>query len=565
MAVARIRQLGRPAAILAAVFLVIVVAFVAFRGWDRYVEDRLARWAVDEVARRTGGVYRLTLGDLSFLPLAGSISIDSAVVSTDTARNRRRETPLPALDWRAHGCSVAGLDAVRLLLRKSFVARGLGCDRVAAAITLPHPDKDRRTPDSTSTAPDSVPSDPDSAADPLEELVRPLGLSSFQVADVSLPALSFRIERPGRRGPSSVRLQHARFEGKNLVLDPTATLGKQRVLSADRARLTATGVLMQPDTLVEFAAEGLEAELTDSTLRLAGVRHEPTIPEEEWVRRVRVRRDRISFELDTLRAWGVAYRAFVATGDIGVRTLELDGARLDVLSDRRIPPGRPSRHRTPQQKAADPGPALRLDTILVSRGTITYRERKPERSRPGVVSFDSVQATILHLHLPAREEPLRIETRARLMNAGVLTMEATVPLGAPDFRYRLSGRLGPMPASAFNRFLSVNEPFELERGWIERVTFRQTATRGLAVTTLTPRYRDFSVEPTGDGGGIIGSVVREVKELIADAFVVRSRNPEEDGQNLRTARTARRYDPRNTWIQFLWLSVRDAVMEAMKE
>jgi hypothetical protein len=278
-----------------------------------------------------------------------------------------------------------------------------------------------------------------------------------------------------------------------------------------------------------------------------------------------VRRDRIRFELDSLRARGVAYRAFIADGDIGIRALELEGARLDVLSDKRIPRGRHSRHRTPQQLAAGPGPALLLDSVVVSRGTIVYREREPDRERPGHVSFGSVRTTILDLHLPPRGRPLRIRGSAQLMGAGLLTVLATVPLDAPDFRYELAGRLKGMPVTAFNRFLAENESFEFDDGWIEGITFRQTSRGGRATTMLTPRYRDLSVEPTDDGGGVIGSVSRALNELFADAFVVRSRNPDEDGENLRTARTVRRYNPSQNWTQFLWLGLRDALEEAVKE
>ena len=541
--------------LLAAVALAVVVVALAFRLWDRYVEDQLGRWAVGEIARLTSGTYRLVLGDLSFQPLAGSISFDSAIVATDTSRNRQREKPLPTLEGRAHGCRMSGLDLLGLAFRRSFVARRLECDRVVARIALPSRPREERRP-----ALDSAP-----PAARLEKLARPLGLSSFRIAEVALPALSFTLTRPGARGGSSILVEHAWFEAKGLVFDPTANPRERRNLSADRARLRATGLVLRPDTLIEIAIAGLEADLTDSTLRLAGARHEPSIPEDEWVRRVRVRRDRIRFEVDSVRARGVAYRAFVATGDIGIRALELEGARLDALTDKRIPRGRPSRHRTPQQVAASPGQALRLDSVIVNRGTIVYRERKPERERPGRVGFDSVRATILDLHLPPREKPLGIVASARLMNQGLLTLEASVPLDAPDFRYELSGKLGRMPATALNRFLAENEPFELDDGWIERITFRQTARGGRVTTILTPRYRDLSVEPTGDGGGPIGSAKRAVEEFFADAFVVRSRNPDEDGDNLRTARSVRRYDPATSWIQFLWFGLRDGLMEVLKE
>ena len=58
-------NLRRPAPLLAAIALGILLIAVAFRWWDRYVEDRLGSWAVAEIARRTDSTYRLVLGDLS--------------------------------------------------------------------------------------------------------------------------------------------------------------------------------------------------------------------------------------------------------------------------------------------------------------------------------------------------------------------------------------------------------------------------------------------------------------------------------------------------------------------
>ena len=178
---------ARPIVVLAALALALVFVALAFRWWDRSVEDRLGRWAVGEITRRTDSTYHLALGDLSFLPLAGSISFDSAIVSTDSVRNRRRRSPLPALEWRARGCRVSGLDVVRLVFRRSFVARELGCDRVVAGIALAS-----RAEDEGRSSPDSA-----SPAAPLEEPARPLGLSSFEVADVSFPALSLTARAAG--------------------------------------------------------------------------------------------------------------------------------------------------------------------------------------------------------------------------------------------------------------------------------------------------------------------------------------------------------------------------------
>jgi len=548
----KLPRINRWTALVGSVVVAVVVAVVGVRVWDRSVEDRLGRWAAAEVDHRTGGVYRLTVGDVTFLPFDGTLAFDSAVVVTDTARNRRRAEPLPLLQWGSHGCRVTGVDGLRLLLRRIFVARELGCDRVSASITLVSPDTARERAD---TARDEA----------LAELPRSLGLSSVRIARVSLPALRFVLRRPGSDGGSSVLMEKARFEATDVVFDPAATKERGKRLTAARATLAADGFVLRPDSNTRITVAGVAAGFADSTLRLLRVRHEPEIPEEEWVRRVRVRRDRIRFEADSVRGRGVAYRAFLATGDIGARVLELDGAQLDVLTDRRIPHAPPRRHRTPQQVAEDPASALRIDTLVVRGATITYRERKPGTEQPGRATFEAVRGRVTHLHVPSNGKPLRIEAQARVMGEGRLVAEAEVPLDARDFRYRLSASMGRMPAAAFNRFLSINEAFEFDEGQIDSVTIEQTARGGVATTVITPRYHDFSVNPTGEGGGPIGSVGRALKKFVANAFVVRSRNPGEDGKDLRTVRTVRRYDPTRTWVQFLWLSVRDGLMGGIKE
>jgi hypothetical protein len=64
---------------------------------------------------------------------------------------------------------------------------------------------------------------------------------------------------------------------------------------------------------------------------------------------------------------------------------------------------------------------------------------------------------------------------------------------------------------------------------------------------------------------VIGSVTRGAKEFLAGAFTVRSRNPDDNGKDLRTGRTVRRYPPERTWLQFIWFALRDGLTEVAKE
>lgn len=337
---------------LTAVAAALVIGVVAVLWWDRYVERALARWAVGELLGRSDSTYRLQLADLSFMPLTGSLAFDSAAIATDTSRNRGRSAPLPGISARGVRCRLSGVNVPRLLFRRSFDARVLGCERLVLRLALPpDPPKDGRDPGA-------------------RERESPLGLSAFRIANVSFPSLSLTLERLGRTGNASVALQHARFGASDLELDLTADPAKGHGVSADRARVRATGLVVRPDSLTEIAVAGADAELTDSTLVLSGVKYEPAVSEQEWVRRKKVRDDRITFALDSLDGRGVRFREFIAGEGIGARA---GAARRPAHGQHRQAPAEgPAR-------AASHAPGDRVPSRPGAPPGLRARHRRPDR------------------------------------------------------------------------------------------------------------------------------------------------------------------------------------------
>lgn len=523
------------------------------RWWDRYVEVGLGRWAVAELSRRTDGTYRLILGDLDFQPLAGSLSFDSAVTVTDTAANRRRSAPLPILNARAVGCRLSGVSVLDLLLRHRFDAQHMGCRSVSAAMQLLL---------AAAGAPDPPEGDSDTlnTHDSGERPAPPLGISYFRIADVRFPTLIFSLRRTGPRGESMLSLERARLGAELLEYDPTAPLG-HRAGSSQGVRLDASGFLLRPDSMSEFAIGRIDIGLSDSTVHLDSVVYRLRVPDSVWARAQRHRRDRITFGFDRLYARGLAYRTFIRTGEFNIRALEMQGARLEVLSDKRPPPGPSGRHSTPQAAAQRSHPALRLDTLLIRDSRIVYMEQKPKHDHPGQLTFGQVQGRIVHIDVPSSGDTLAIDVSARLMNAGLLSAHATVPLDAPDFRFTLTGKLGTMPALVLNDFLQETEPMLLKGGTIDSMPFSITTVRGVAKTTLVPYYHDLAIDFTG--GGVGGFIKAGLIEFAANKFKVRATNPEEAGKPPRKATTSRTYDPMKAWLAFLWLCLRDPMMKTI--
>jgi len=537
---------------IAGAFLALLVLAVGgalyLRWWDRYVEVGLGKWAVAEVSRRTGGTYQLILGDLDFRPLAGSLSFDSAVTVTDTAANRKRAAPLPILNARATGCQLSGVGVLSLLLQKHFNARHMGCGSVTASVQL------------LLVAAVVADKDTEPTRAPDERPAPPLGISHFRIANVSFPTLVFSLRRPIPRGQSYLSLERARLTAELMEYDPTAPLG-QRAGSSKGVRLDASGFLLRPDTVSEFAIGGIDIGLSDSTLRLDSVVYRLRVPDSVWAKAQRRRTDRIMFGFDSLVGRGLDYRKFVRAGEFNVRVLELNGARLDVLSDKRLPPNPPSRHSIPQVAAQSTSPALRLDTLILHDAQIVYQEHKPKRDRPGKLTFGKLEASMANVHIPSQGAPLEIDVSTRLMNAGLLTAHATVPLDAADFEFKLKGKLGTMPAMMLNEFLEHTEPMVLKGGTIDSMNFSINTSKGVAKTTLVPYYHDLAID--FKGGGVGGFLKAGLIEFAANKFKVRATNPEGAGKPPRKATTTRTYDPMKAWLAYLWLCLRDPMMKTI--
>jgi len=393
----------------------------------------------------------------------------------------------------------------------------------------------------------------------------PLGIRKFQISNIAFPTLQFSLRRIKLRGPASFEIEHARLVGHKIELDVTAMRGSPEAFSSVGLRLEASHLLFKPDTLTALSLAGIDIGLTDSTLSVSRLNLAPTVTDEEWRRHQKVRHDRIRLSLDTLAAVGVAYRTLVRTGEVHVRRILLRGARLDVLSDKRLPAaaGPKKVHTSPQASAQEAAPVVHVDTIVVDSSEVSYLERKPDRDRPGRLDFKSLTVRISDLHLPPSGTPLAIDVSARLMGEGPLSIHATVPLDAPDFRFGLTGRLGSMPIGALNQFLTETLPVKIKDGQIDSVTFAMKATKGTNAITLTPYYRDLGIDITNPKKNVRGFVKAGLIEVGANSLKVRSRNPDSPKDRPRTAKVSRRYEPSQSWISFLWLSLRDGLLKVV--
>jgi hypothetical protein len=94
------------------------------------VNELLRDWATGEVVRQSDSVYALHVGRLHFNWPRRRVTLDSALVLTDSTRNAQRTWPKPTVNGVLRSCVISGVNLPRLVFGRGLEASQIGCAEV---------------------------------------------------------------------------------------------------------------------------------------------------------------------------------------------------------------------------------------------------------------------------------------------------------------------------------------------------------------------------------------------------------------------------------------------------
>jgi hypothetical protein len=530
---------------------VVAVYLISLRA-SPLINELLREWATGEVASQSDSVYALRVGSLHFNWPRRRVTLDSAFVVTDSARNAQRTWPKTTVQGVLRNCVISGINLPRLVFGRGLESAQIGCAEV-------HWDSDA-PPDSASVArftqarTRAAPRVKPPPADSERTIEAPHGAMLTFQRDLHLPSRVPTI-RIGRivfpkvaigivaRKPSGDRkrfdLARAQLRITGVVIDPGEPQYRARPLFADGVVLRADSTEFHPDTAQMVRVGALEIDLTDSTLTVQDFEQGPRISDTDFQRLSPYRRERIRFGAARLAIRGIDQGGYSRAGAIVARAIELDSLRFEILSDKRKPrrPGPRVPSRTPQSWFSSLENRVAVDSIHATNATIIYEEFKTGHDRPGRLTIDDVDLLALHMrHEPDRRgatDTMSLEIRGKLMSQGTLRLAITTPLDAERMTMWVRGSLGAMDAQALNPLIEHVTPARIKNGRIDGVIFEYTVRNDVARGVVVPRYTNLAADLTGTGaGGILGrrgplgGLIRAGAEA-AQGLKVRQNNPDE--------------------------------------
>lgn len=571
------------------------LAWRFLRNWDRFLESRIRPLAEAEVARLSDSTFLLSMGRLQVDLRPGRIAIDSFHITTDTARNAARTRPLADVTIGVFDCQLTGINVLKLVRRRGLSADEFSCARIEVSARLPELRRQRVAMEAARRAATAAASPPRTAAGraaraaavtaattaarnaagprlngflaPERAVNLPAAVPKVEIDRIRLPQVSVdltRRENPGAR--VRVGRLYADVRGTRIVSGEPAGA---RTLFSDHVEVGGQGLKLQVGDRDDDAIElgSLTLDLTGAAARIQGLRVGPSIPDVEWLRRQRVRKDRIRVSLDSARLTGFDYAAFAGPeGDVAVEHVEVHGFDLDVRTHLELPPVA-RRNLSPQALVRGRHRDIAIDSVTVHNSVIRYHEHAKGKPTTGLASFDNVRARITNFRTVARDggevPPLSIDATADLFGAGKLHALITVPLTAPDFEMRYRGTLGPMDFTALNTFIERNMPARIKSGHVRGVTFDAVARNGHALGAVTPLYDDLQIELQDPKAGGIERLGLDVLSAAANALKVRKNNPDKEGKEPRVGKIDHRFVPSESLVQYLWFALRDALVPVL--
>lgn len=352
-----------------------------------------------------------------------------------------------------------------------------------------------------------------------------------------------------RAGSPALRIGHLRITEGTLLVEPSgATARLNRVLVRDlhvegrdvavdaEGRLSgapgslawSTGELSRTsgDGLTRIKVDSLRASASDSSFLVSGIDLAPTSSDSEFFRQLTQRRDRIRATVTSVRGRGVDLYGWMRR-DVRARTIEFDSADVDVLSNRRLPPGSGDPW-LPTRLIRSLAGEVRLDTVRIS-GRIVYNEIPARQARDTArMEFEQLDGRITGVSSAEDAPPIVVDASMSLFEAPA-TIRIEIPYDSSTYRMEMSGRVGAIDLARVNSLTVPLQGIEVQDGHLAALRFDATVDGRTAGGTVWAAYRDLDVQivdrETGEGG-----LFDDIKSFVTNTFVLRGDNMPGEGE-----------------------------------
>jgi hypothetical protein len=206
---------------------------------------------------------------------------------------------------------------------------------------------------------------------------------------------------------------------------------------------------------------------------------------------------------------------------------------------------------------------IKINSINLSRGLIRYNELFPYSDKPAVLQFKNVNASIKNVanfKEESKNDNAKINISSELAGVTRLSLAMNLNLVSDALSLSYKGRLDSMDMRILNDFLKIDAGVKVKSCKVKYVNFDVDVINGHSTGFVQPVYENLEIEKLEKGKGKT-NIFTKILSFFARNVKLHESNPQ-DG-DLKTGKVDRKHTKDEAFIHFIWVSVRDAMGEAV--
>jgi hypothetical protein len=366
------------------------------------------------------------------------------------------------------------------------------------------------------------------------------------------------------------RATHATFKAARVSLTGVGwgPLWRGTAALADiaKARLEASDLEVGfPQADYGIRCAQLRASAPDSELVAEGAELRPLDGDEAFFAAQPCRMTRFHAVVPECRVLGLAYTELLRGMSYRANSVHFSRPSLDVLVNRDKPlkPFVKSPLMVPEALASIRQP-LRVDSLSVTNGRLSYCVRMVAGADPAVLTFGAVSGSVEGI-ANRGEATAAIHLRAQgdLMDAGTLKVLMAIPITPAELSLQYSGSLSAMDLSRLDAFLDIAEHVRIKSGSAQEAAFEIEVNAGRARGRVRAIYKDLGVAVLDAHTGTETGFDNRVTSFLANVLKVRNANAPDASGAMKEGKVNYTRTAEDGFLEFvwsaLWTGVRDVI------
>ena len=207
---------------------------------------------------------------------------------------------------------------------------------------------------------------------------------------------------------------------------------------------------------------------------------------------------------------------------------------------------------------------LQIDSLSITNGHATYRERVVAGADPGVLTFAAVNISAEGISNQGdASAAILLRAQGDLMNAGVLKVQMSIPITPSDFSLHYSGSLSAMDLTRLDAFLDIAERTRIKSGHAQEAEFDIDVFAGRARGRVRAIYRNLEIAVLDKQTDTAKGMRNRVASFLTNTLKIRGSNGPDTWRSIKEGKVNYSRRPEDEFIQFEWFALRTGVLDVI--